>query len=506
MVDLGHVTREYACAMEYDLSRSQAGPAGTVHVNCGVYARAQSPSLARELEGMSTHSHWHCETCILASCKQRDDTTCTVEPCQNGCGASLHRCKVAEHAEHTCPESRVPCINAQHGCETLLRRKHMVRHLEHCPASVVMCKFSHDRMTTYQSSGTSSHEKPTSEEPLPCLLDEQFLRGDLGIAQSDHALRCSGEFSYGDLEYGVSSAGTFRESIPSDPNRPQSDSDVSIHCTLGMLTHSTVAATTEYNTASLRPREKLCLKIPMQFRHYAVKRCPGTKPRSRFCYTFPCNEVVRRDEFSIHWKSLHLDVELDMCRIVERCPMHSYGCIHGETRLVPNPPGSEIEYHHTCKHFLLKTPDLSSELVRTHPAIGAHVSNSSAELGSQDLDIAEGRTVDIIWLDQFPAEVLMVVCSFLDSMSLWNLSQTSCYIRDVCLNMVRSKGIVYHKWYRDEVNNRWTNGPKVSCLLVVHASEKMTSSVDQPRSHSSLYTQAFHGSCYEDTCSLTAPL
>ncbi len=403
-----------------------------------------------------SNKKWIILTVTLASCERQD---CTVEACQNGCGMSLHRCKVAEHTESTCPESRVPCINTQHGCEAFLRRKHIVSHLEHCPASTVMCKFSHDRMTTYSSRAKAN---PTGEV-VELLLDGSFLKGDLEIAQSEFAVYCSGEFFYGDLDYGVSMpVETSRERIPSDPNCPLSDSDVSINCTVGVLTHTTVATASEYNAMSLRPRETMCLKIPVQFRHHTTKRCSGTKPRSRLCYTFPCNEIVRRDEFPIHWKCLHLDVEIDMCRIVERCPMHSYGCTHGETRLVPGPPGSSIEYRQAYKHFLLQSPDWqSTDLAQTD------LDEYTVERKEQDLELElstpdEESNGSIIELERLPAEVLVVICEFLDSMTLWNLSQTSCYIREVCLSVVRIKGIVYRRWARDETSKRWTLGPKVS--------------------------------------------
>ena len=389
-------------------------------------------------------AHLHCNSCIIVACKRQDDG-CPVENCPNGCGITLHRCKIEEHLGNTCPESRVPCINAQYGCEEVLRRKHTIKHIEHCPASTVMCRFSHDRLTAY----FLGPKVAGSEQPL---LDEKFLLGDLDVLRT-RVVSCNDDFSFGDTSYGSNSED---ESGHSDPNRPTSNCDLNIQCTVGILTNATVAS--EYHSKSLKPRESICLKMPARFRHHYTKK---VKTRSRHCYSFPCNEIVRRDEFATHWKSLHLDIQVGMSRIVERCPMYSYGCMHGETRLAPNPPGSSIDYHHETNFFLLKSP----EALTTEPPLQSNSGDYSAEIQiQQELALygyGEDSEESLDVLGQLPAEILMTICQSLDSMSLWNLSRVNWYLRKVCFNVVKKRGVVYHKWIFDEMTTGWVLGIKV---------------------------------------------
>ena len=67
-------------------------------------------------------------------------------------------------------------------------------------------------------------------------------------------------------------------------------------------------------------------------------------------------------------------------------------------------------------------------------------------------------------LGQLPAEVLTAVCEHLDSLSLWHLSQVNRYLRSVCYNLVKKKGVVYMVWSRDDESGCWISGPRVSHL------------------------------------------
>lgn len=87
--------------------------------------------------------HDHCSSCFLTGCKVVAEDGCRVEECPNVCGTALHACKIESHVRDICPEAVVPCINAQYGCKETIRRLHLGAHLEHCPASVLMCKFPH---------------------------------------------------------------------------------------------------------------------------------------------------------------------------------------------------------------------------------------------------------------------------------------------------------------------------------------------------------------------------
>ena len=138
--------------------------------------------------------HWHCRNCVLSACS-KEEAKCPVKHCPNGCGTAMHLCKLDEHLEHVCSEAHVPCLNAIYGCEEMMRRGNLLTHLEHCPASIVMCRFSHDRMSM-----DFLGEKDCS--PREPLLDEKVLLGDLAILQDRNRLvGCSDELLLGSLRY-----------------------------------------------------------------------------------------------------------------------------------------------------------------------------------------------------------------------------------------------------------------------------------------------------------------
>lgn len=96
------------------------------------------------------HAHAHCTSCFSVKCDRPGG--CPVEICPNGCGAYFHLCKLDEHTRHTCWAAVVPCLNSLYGCEVVLPRAKLAQHLQHCPASILMCRFSCEKVE-------SSHER-----------------------------------------------------------------------------------------------------------------------------------------------------------------------------------------------------------------------------------------------------------------------------------------------------------------------------------------------------------
>ena len=83
--------------------------------------------------------HKHCESCVSLGCTRHNG--CPVLQCKNLCGFSMHECKTKEHASELCPRSLVPCVNAVYGCELTMERRKLADHVQHCPASVLVCNF-----------------------------------------------------------------------------------------------------------------------------------------------------------------------------------------------------------------------------------------------------------------------------------------------------------------------------------------------------------------------------
>ena len=397
--------------------------------------------------------HHHCQHCVFADCTTLKND-CPVLQCPNGCGAALHQCKIEEHTENTCLVVRTPCVNAVYGCEETPRRWARRNHLLHCPASTLMCRFSHDReREAFLGPPATSPEDPRTIPPedssTGLLFDTKFMMGDQKILGDDNrVVKNHGSFKYGRVSYGDP------DLIAASDFDSESDSGrLSTEFSVGILTNAT--GTSEYHRRSQRMRQRMCVEVPATYRQYYSKKPLST----RLSYLFPCNEIVRRDEFFAHWQSFHLDIQVNMSMIVQRCPMYVYGCNYGEQRLAPDPQGTVVDYDKDYDTFLIKPPLVVTDSANESEGAGDYAAKIQKQKELALYGYGEDSS-DV--LGQLAAEVLTAICHYLDSMSLWQLSQVNHYIRKVCLNTVKKKGIVYHRWVKDEVTKRWLPGPKVS--------------------------------------------
>ena len=372
-------------------------------------------------------AHSHCDKCVLISCTTIDED-CRVEACPNVCGASLHRCKIDEHVLHTCPESRVPCINSCFGCQAVLSRAELGRHLQHCPASVVQCRFSYERAPVDGSSDSTETllEKKNGE----LSIDEKCLQADVALLAEQ-----------GNRLYTSNGPATGGESQPPD---------FSLDFHPGVdITDACSKSTARAHT--LPPRTRVCITAATPY--YS----PYSNLSTRKYFCFPCNEIVRRDNYSGHWGTSHVDVHTNMCSIVERCPLRHYGCEYRALRMTPHPPGSSLEYLREADCIALRLPDHTTSESITTGTYAQHIQKQQelARYGYGD----ETESYDV--LSQLPAEVLMKICCRLDSLGLWNLSLVNHYLRRVCFNLVKKRGIVYGAWQRNSETNKWEEGIKV---------------------------------------------
>ena len=78
-------------------------------------------------------------------------------------------------------------------------------------------------------------------------------------------------------------------------------------------------------------------------------------------YSAAMKYIVRREEFAAHWKNLHLDIQIDKPVMMQRCPLHSYGCKHGELNLFPSPVGASLDCDLVSDATLLKLPTTIQE-------------------------------------------------------------------------------------------------------------------------------------------------
>ena len=397
--------------------------------------------------------HEHCSSCIRAHCTETDD--CVVDFCPNGCGFSMHRCKLSEHDMFTCPEALVSCTNACYGCEEILPRKLLRIHIEHCPASTIMCSFSHDRVEVVRPVHTAS-ELMEIDGGRELLLDEKLLRGDLAVWQKH---RVGIEDTDNGSERTSYTQTDIKEIYCAGDAGPTSALALSVECTPGTITNLSWKVAKGMRTKSQAFRERTCINMTSSVKlHFR-----GGPPIKRYCCTFCCNEIVRRDEFSTHWKNLHLDIQIDMPMMVKRCPLHSYGCTHGELSLLPSPSGSFVNYDIDSDTTFLRLPMTIQEEeevggASNHSDYAAKI-RQKQELALYGYEDDSEESYDV--LGQLPAEILTSICEYLDSLSLWYLSQVNRYLRSVCCILVKRKGVVYSTWLRGAKSGHWVRGPKV---------------------------------------------
>lgn len=355
--------------------------------------------------------HEHCQGCVRSSCTEC--SYCPVEYCKNGCGFSLHRCKWAEHNEHTCPEALVSCCNAALGCVEQLTRKNLGPHLLHCPASTIQCRFAYNRRIISTASGECVLHA------MGDFIDEKLLSGDLGL-------------------------------IMKNSQDPPPTLAVSMeNCSYAKLQRRTEDDAGDWGEVSTERG-----------------RCSYTPEHQSNLRSFYCNEIIRRDEFVPHWNRFHLEIQLNMDLVVQRCPLLKYGCTHGRDNLVPTPSGATLNYDSEGDSFLATVP--TSISLNSDEEAGVQVSQYKAKIQEKkELSLygyGEEESYDV--LGQLPIEVLLSIIQYLDSISLWNMAMVNHYIRKVCFEVVWKKGIVYFKWEKEVditclLGFKWVQSPKV---------------------------------------------
>ncbi|KAF5906961.1 F-box only protein 40-like, partial [Clarias magur] len=127
--------------------------------------------------------HRHCESCHNRRCKVPIEisVSCMIINCRLLCGASFHMCKEDEHTL-LCPNEKVPCINAHYGCPFTMCRSKLAKHLEVCPASVVVCSMEWNRWPIEETEPPEFYKNILKEshtqEPLDlsmALRDQRLL-------------------------------------------------------------------------------------------------------------------------------------------------------------------------------------------------------------------------------------------------------------------------------------------------------------------------------------------
>uniref|UniRef100_A0A3P8VE97 F-box protein 40 n=1 Tax=Cynoglossus semilaevis TaxID=244447 RepID=A0A3P8VE97_CYNSE len=127
--------------------------------------------------------HLHCDSCYSRRCRTRVEASvsCALVPCGLLCGAVFHLCKEEEHLL-LCPNVRVPCLNADHGCPLQMPRSCRAAHLQECPASVVCCSMDWLRWPVDE---TNPHGNVALQENVQKEHEGQQEALDLAMARVD---------------------------------------------------------------------------------------------------------------------------------------------------------------------------------------------------------------------------------------------------------------------------------------------------------------------------------
>ncbi|KAI5622466.1 F-box only protein 40-like, partial [Silurus asotus] len=128
--------------------------------------------------------HRHCESCHTKYCNAPIEISlsCMIINCRLLCGASFHMCKEDEHIL-LCPNEKVPCINKTFGCPFSMCRSKLAKHLEVCPASVVVCSIEWNRWPI------EDVKSPLISNLLKNIHEHQAL--DLSTSLRDQKQLCS---------------------------------------------------------------------------------------------------------------------------------------------------------------------------------------------------------------------------------------------------------------------------------------------------------------------------
>ncbi|XP_060054261.1 F-box only protein 40 [Erinaceus europaeus] len=152
--------------------------------------------------------------------------------------------------------------------------------------------------------------------------------------------------------------------------------------------------------------------------------------KSSSAFTFTCNKFFRRDEFPLHFKNVHTDIQSCLDGWFQhRCPLAYLGCTFIQNHFRPPGQKSKLIYSQELQTFAIK-PDVASELSegRKNNHLSGHGGKSENSLTS------------------LPLEVLQYIAGFLDSISLSQLSQVSILMRNICATLLQERGMVLLQW------------------------------------------------------------
>ncbi|KAM8771359.1 F-box only protein 40 isoform 1-T1 [Rhynchonycteris naso] len=162
--------------------------------------------------------------------------------------------------------------------------------------------------------------------------------------------------------------------------------------------------------------------------------------KSSSAFTFTCNRFFRRDEFPLHFKNVHTDIQSSLDGWFQhRCPLAYLGCTFIQNHFRPPGQKAKVIYSQELKNFAIK-PEVASEL---NEGKNSHLSDQGGK--SQNS------------LTSLPLEILQYIAGFLDSISLSQLSQVSVLMRNICATLLQERGMVLLEWKKKRYSHGGTS-------------------------------------------------
>ncbi|CAD7670754.1 unnamed protein product [Nyctereutes procyonoides] len=163
--------------------------------------------------------------------------------------------------------------------------------------------------------------------------------------------------------------------------------------------------------------------------------------KSSSAFTFTCNKFFRRDEFPLHFKNVHTDIQSCLNGWFQhRCPLAYLGCTFIQNHFRPPGQKAKVIYSQELKTFAIKpvvAPELSERKKNSH--LSGHGGKNQNSLTS------------------LPLEVLQYIAGFLDSISLSQLSQVSVLMRNICATLLQERGMVLLQWKKKRYSHGGTS-------------------------------------------------
>lgn len=402
----------------------------------------------------STSVHEHCRNCILKQCMETEE--CPVINCRLGCGMKLHECKATDHS-FICQNQKVPCVNSYYGCPVVLPRSQVGKHIQHCPASIILCTMEWGRNPLYSDVRLKS---VPFRQPNPTLvkgyldvelaLHDQKVINEMIQQQNKHGMvKKLPERETHDLSFDLSykRANLFQDEIRKAPvirNEFPAELEVPSRC----LQNLKIIKLKESNRESSIEVDDNCIKNDETVGE-DIGECPEitdtgldlnlnieTMPkfgRNSYFYKVPCRQVLQRREYPAHFKNVHSEIHGGQGWMEQRCPMAQYGCPFVYHRLLPL----------TQEGCVVFSQDLGGFGVK--PLKNVDVSPQS-------------------YLLDLPFELQAEICKWLDGFSLNNLMLTCRTLYHNLSHLLHKQGVVMARWKKrvyEDGSASWTLGKKV---------------------------------------------